>query len=291
MRRIYLSIWLVTAFMVLTQFTVANAWWEKGHRIIAANAAAVLPQEMPEFFRGNAATLVRLSVQPDMWKEFGTELRRSESPDHYLDVEYLAPSPSEFEFQRDRYVAMRKINKTMDPARVGMLPYRILEDFQKLRGAFAQHRKDPSNTSIQQEVLFYAGTMGHYAGDTAQPLHLTIHYDGRVDSKGSVKSAKGIHSLFEGEFVRDHIEQQDSAPFVPAPERYEDLRHAIRQAFTTSFAEIDRVYNLEAAGQLKNPDSQTLEFGRRRLAHGSSFLASLWYTAWVGSKDLDLPDR
>ncbi|SVE36270.1 uncharacterized protein METZ01_LOCUS489124, partial [marine metagenome] len=109
MGRISGTVCIISILVILMQASSAQAWWEKGHRIIAANAVAVLPDDMPGFFKKGAATLVRLSVQPDMWKEFGNELRRAESPDHYMDTEYLAPRPAALEFYKDRYVAMRNM--------------------------------------------------------------------------------------------------------------------------------------------------------------------------------------
>ncbi len=292
MERISRTACIISIYVILMPAPSVLAWWEKGHRIIAANAVAVLPDDMPDFFKKGEATLVRLSVQPDMWKEFGNELRRAESPDHYLDTEYLAPIPAGVKFHRDRYLAMRNMYKQgLDPARVGMLPYRIMEDFQKLRGVFAQYRKNPEDLSIQQEVLFYAGILSHYAGDTAQPLHMTIHFNGRVNNEGRVIKGDGIHARFEGEFVRDFVESADCKPHVRAPVLYLEMQDAIRQAFTTSFTEVDRVYQLDESGQLKKPNKETLTFGRQCLAHGSSFVASLWYTAWVTSEKVELPDR
>ena len=139
--------------------------------------------------------------------------------------------------------------------------------------------------------MFYAGILSHYAGDTAQPLHLTIHYNGRVNADGDVIEAKGVHARFEGEFVRDFISGDDCQEYVQNPVAFKDLRETVRQAFQVSFSNVDRVYELEAAGRFKEPDTRTLEFGRRRLAQGSTFLASLYYTAWIESAGLELPDR
>lgn len=288
-RLIYFGCCLSVLFVILPP-TQAQAWWEKGHHMIAANAVEVLPADMPGFFKAGAAALVRLSSQPDRWKEFGTELRRAENPEHYLDHEKLTDNPVKLGFYPDRYAALNAIYKMGEtPAGVGMLPYRLLEDFQKLRGAFAQYRRNPEDPNIQQEILVYAGLLAHYAGDTSQPLHMTVHFDGRVDAQGRVIKAKGIHARFEGAFVDKFVAPADCRPYVRTPVVYQDLYGAIREAFATSFAEIDRVYQLDETGLLETPDAATRTFVQQRLAHGSSFLASLWYTAWKASETVELP--
>jgi hypothetical protein len=227
---------------------------------------------------------MRLSVQPDTWKLYGVELRRAETPEHYLDIEKLTDDPLKLGFYADRYKALEAIWKTGEtPDGVGMLPYRLVEDFEKLAGAFAQYRKDPKNRAVQEEILVYAGLLAHYAGDAAQPLHLTIHFNGRVDRTGNVVKGKGIHERFEGPFVDNHVETADFRGQVRAPVVFEDVYQAIRAAFAESFREIDAVYRLDEAGKFETPDEESRAFVRKRLAHGSSFLASLWYSAWQAS--------
>lgn len=270
----------------------AFAWWEKGHRIIAANAVAVLPDDMPRFFRDAAPTLIWLSVQPDEWKDFGTELRRAEAPEHYLDTEKLSDNPMNLKFEPDRYAALKRYFEMKEtPAGVGLLPYQLIEDYQRLRGTFAQYRKDSTNTSIQQAILVSAGLLGHYAGDTAQPLHTTIHFDGRVDQHGTITKGKGIHARFEGTFVNQFIEQAECRQYVGMPVVYANLYGAIREALAQSFAGIDEVYRLDETGKLAAPDNATKAFVQQRIAHGSQFLASLWYTAWKESETVKHSER
>lgn len=280
-------LWLCLFMSTMLPPSPALAWWEKGHRIIAANAVAVLPDDVPRFFRDGTAALARLSTQPDAWRDFGTEVLRAGGPEHYLDTEKLTDNPMKLQFEPDRYAALKTYFNMKDtPAGIGLLPYRLLEDYQRLRGTFAQYRKDPTNLSIQQEILVYAGLLGHYAGDTAQPLHTTIHFDGRVDKQGTVTKAKGIHARFEGTFVEKFIKQADCRQYIAAPVVYTNLHEAIRQALAQSFDGIDEVYRLDETGRLAAPDEAARQFVQQRLAHGSHFLASLWYTAWKESETL-----
>ncbi|MBM3262551.1 MAG: hypothetical protein FJY97_03880 [candidate division Zixibacteria bacterium] len=267
----------------------SHAWWEKGHRMITANAVSVLPADMPAFFKDASDALMRLSVQPDTWKGYGQELRRAETPEHYLDLEKLTDHPLKLGIFLDRNAALEAIFKMGDnPAGVGMLPYRLIEDYQRLRGAFAQHRQHPNDFSIRQEIVVYAGLLAHYAGDTAQPLHLTIHFNGRVDGQGNVIKAKGIHERFEGPFVDKNIEVADFRTLVKPPVVFDDLYQMIRTAFAESFTELDAVYRLDEAGKFETPDEEAKTLTRKRLAHGSSFLAMLWYTAWKTSAEVKL---
>lgn len=261
-----------------------RAWWDKGHEIVVENAALKIPDDMPQFIKANIPALKHLSVQPDQWRNFGSELNRSGEPEHYIDLERITDDPHKLGFAEDRYAAIRSyfaLNQT--PRSIGLLPYQIIEYYQRLRGAFSQYRRNPSNPAIQQEIIQYAGILSHYAGDTSQPLHTTVHFDGRVDKEGRVIKNKGIHARFEGTFVDKHINGKDCLPFVQPPVVYANLYDAIREAIADSFERVNDVYQLEDTGKLETPDPAAKLFVQKRLAFGSQFLLNLWYTAWKES--------
>jgi len=57
-----------------------------------------------------------------------------------------------------------------------------MEVYGRLKAAFREYRKlkaDHQPTApVEQAIIFYAGWLGHYVADGAQPLHTTIKYNG-----------------------------------------------------------------------------------------------------------------
>lgn len=69
------------------------AWWAEGHSILDRAAILALPKDMPEFFRKGGATISSYSMDPDLWRNRKLPaLRRTERPEHYLDLELLKGS-------------------------------------------------------------------------------------------------------------------------------------------------------------------------------------------------------
>ena len=70
--------------------------------------------------------------------------------------------------------------------------YAVAEWTEKLALAFAQHRRWPENTLVQAECLLTAASLAHYAQDLCQPLHTSVHFDGRA-LEGGKSPRSGIH--------------------------------------------------------------------------------------------------
>jgi len=261
------------------------SWWEKGHDIICEVAVSLLPPDMPEFFTESLSDIQYFSKQPDRWKRYDeTMLRASERPNHYMDLERLDPKVKDIRLPESRYEAIRLyLGKGWMPDKVGLLPYQIIDYYQRLKGVFAEYREDPSNVSIQKAAIAYAGILSHYAGDISQPLHLTIHYNGRVDKDGNIISNEGIHFRFEGRLVDEYIEAGDVARFAKHPKVFKNVWREIIGMMLRSHSFMEGVYELDDRGLLENPDESSKEFVSRRLADGVWFVASLWYTAWAES--------
>src|SRR5438128_7680454 len=108
----------------------ASGWWVKGHGTIAEAAASRLPEEMPRFFRAAGKQLAHLAGDPDRWKNpQAKHLRAAESPDHYIDLEDLKGN----DLPADRYQAAALLARLKHPPeRTGMLPYALMENFDRL---------------------------------------------------------------------------------------------------------------------------------------------------------------
>src|SRR5262249_55216060 len=152
-----------------------QAWWVKGHASIAEAAAAGLPAEVPAFFRAGGKQLGHYAGDPDRWKNpAARHLRAAEAPDHFLDLEDYEGK----DLPPDRYKAIALLIKLgPPPERTGMLPYAILENYDRLSCAFYDLRAEPDNPAVRAKCLVHGGVLAHFTGDLAMPLHTTRDYD------------------------------------------------------------------------------------------------------------------
>ena len=266
------------------------AWGDEGHRYVNRVAAQKLPDEMPAFFRNAAARLEFLGPEPDRWRdnrELYFALREMNAPDHFINID----DPKNFEgLPNDRYkyaIWLRAQGK--EAKDIGLLPYSILEGYQKIQVLFRLWR-DPKNSSereqIEQNIVFYAGVVGHYVADGAQPLHTTVHYNGWSGSSNSEKyTREPLHWRFEGEYVRARIKAEDFSGLVTTASRLRDPFADTMTFLFASYQQVKPLYEMDRVARWdeKNSNPDAKQFVSRRLAAGSQMLANLWYTAWVDS--------
>jgi hypothetical protein len=168
------------------------------------------------------------------------------------------------------------------------------------------------------QALLYAGLMGHFVGDLAQPMHTSADYDGWQREQG------GLHAYFESEAVdalplgideevlafakaqapgRKLITQLNLTDKQVLPS-YLDLALALN---FDSFQRLEYLFGLDSKGAVL-AKSVKLEKGRtsatrkspaeslpvfrdllvERLAYGADALATLWETIWRNSGEPDL---
>jgi hypothetical protein len=139
--------------------------------------------------------------------------------------------------------------------------------------------------AVEQAIIFYAGSMGHYVADGSQPLHTTIQYNGWMGpNPNGYTTQHEIHAQFETAYVAANIAAKDFAGFVHAPERVEDPFASYVAYLKQSNSLVERVYALEKAGGFREKGSpEAFEFTAHRLAAGSQMLLNLWYAAWLES--------
>jgi hypothetical protein len=217
------------------------------------------------------------------------ELHKAEAPEHYFDLELLGSR----QIPTDRYgfIALCAEQK-LDPSKVGLLPYAITECAGRLTVALAEHRKWPENRHIQMKCLVYAGALSHYAQDLCQPLHVTIHFDGRA-GENTPSPRSGIHLKTDallGKVKMDGKVTIKDAPACP----FDKLFPAIIAELKHSNSLVDEVYRLEgdlpeAEAPIK-PPGPAEEFAKERLRAAAGLTAWLYVTAWENSKDIVLPD-
>ena len=181
--------------------------------------------------------------------------------------------------------------RKIELARVGYLPYAILENYGRLVNAFRfwrNARTPVDRESARANAVFYAGVLGHYVGDGSQPLHLSIHYNGRADNTSNPKNYtkdRRLHSRYEGAYVEAAIEFAMVRPKVQTPQRINDVSVATKQYLIQTFAELEPLYELEKTGEFnpERPRSKGTDFIANEIARAATMLGNFWYTAWLES--------
>jgi hypothetical protein len=289
----------VIAFLLLLFPSVCLPWGSEGHVYINQVATEKIPTSMPSFIRLAKARIAYLGPEPDRWRGNSEyTLKNAQEPDHFIDLErvdWINELPQgRYEFFRRLYERRMVTTANPDdllPEKVGLQPYATIEVFDRLKVAFREYRKlksaNQSTEGVEQNIVFYAGWLGHYVGDGSQPFHTTISYDGWVgpNPKG-YRTRHGIHFEFETRFVARNLSARDFADLVQAPHRVSHPFADYVQYLGQSHDQVEKVYQLEKAGGFRDAgSSEAVEFTKQRLAAGSQMLLNLWYTAWLESAD------
>lgn len=287
----------VCLLSVMFFLTSAWPWGNEGHSAINRVAAEKLPPEVPVFVRNAAAQLAYLAPEPDRWRETSElALKRSQEPDHFINLEMVEGMdlpPDRYSFYRE--LAAKRAQtpgnpEDLLPERVGLQPYIAIEVYERLVVAFREYRRallDHRKTDFAEaNAILYAGWLGHYVGDAANPMHTTIHHNGWMgpNPKGYT-TANTVHWKMEGIFVAANLKQLQFADLVPAQPRlltdpFQDYLRYLRESHKL----VETAYQLEKEGGFDGEGTPaSRDFIRHRLAAGAEMLRNLWYTAWMQS--------
>ena len=290
------------AFLPACAVPVCLGWGSHGHRMINRLAAQSLPPDAPAFLTTPAALdeLEYLGPEPDRWRSPAEpELSAEQASDHFIDLEYadvIGPLPRkryDFIEQLDKYRTMHTEQAALEtPEKVGMQPWQTEEVWQRLKAGFRDYRealaKHADTKPEEAAVLFYAGWLGHYVGDGAQPLHVTRDYNGWVEKENphGYTTEHHIHSQFETVFVDAAIKPADVKPLIapvePIGDEWSDYLAYLRHTSTL----IEQTYALEKEGGFNGPGTAAgKQFAEQRLAAGASMLRDMIYAAWQKSAD------
>ena len=283
---------LVLGIAVLSTTTSLRAWFAEGHRILTFEALTLLAEELPQFLQEDRDEIAWDSIDPDLMRDRGLpQLRDREAPDHYLDLELLPGG--ELPETRSEYLELIGSSAVgMGAQQVGTLPYAVVEATQRLAVVFAQVRQRPDDAHLQAKVEVFAAHLAHYAADLCQPLHTTIHYDGRA-REDNASPHTGIHQQVDA--LIERLGPEGLGRGVPVqPEELVPILPAVVEELKRSHEEVDRVYRLAAdlaalqAGS--QPSIELRSLARDRYRAAIRFTASLVLTAWRASAKLDLPE-
>ena len=271
--------WAVVCLILLCPSCLA--WGPDAHDAVTRAAISVLPAELHPFYARNERLIVGLDNLPDMWRDTH---RKAEGPHHYVDLDLLSKPPFG-DIPRSYAAAERKYGRAK-LLQVGVLPWSIQGRHQKL--VSAMRRRD------FEGIVVHSAILSHYVADGANPLHTTSEYDGRTPEQ------KGIHGRFEME-VADRLMSgwRLRPPDLSDKSDRPDRSDAILRYLASSFAQVEAVYQADAAASKADPSrgevygrvfqERAAPLAKSRLEAASSFLADLYYTAWVSAGKPNLP--
>jgi hypothetical protein len=284
---------LALLFGVLVEHTFA--WGPDGHRMIAKEAVEGLPSDMPAFFISSLNQLMFLSFEPDVWRDseeekFSMALRLGADPDHHFHLELFHPPA----LPEDRYSYLDLLcRRGIDPQQAGMLPYRAMELFQRMRVDFRKWRAARAASDVvtakflEDRIIDDAGILAHYIGDASQPLHTTNNHNGweAQENPNGFTRDNTIHLRFEDAFVKANVHEGDVKPLVRKCHLVESGLPYIYQEIQRSNDQVESLYELDKFQRFgpDDNDPRARAFAARRLADAASVLRDLWYTAYITS--------
>lgn len=282
------------AFALLVPAAQVSAWGEKGHSIVNEAATLGLPNDMPHFFYRAFPELVWLGYDPDRWRNAGESLDAVNPPDHFLDYEFVAGldlPPDRYEYLALLESSGRLRQKGITNAKPGFVPWRVTELTEKLASQFRQWRSSRPGSSerqfLERDIINTAGVLGHYVGDSANPHHSTINYNGWVmpNPKGYAFDC-GTHSRFESVYVSHAVDTKDVTPKLAAPVLRTNYFGTALDFIKQSNALVEPLYQIDKAGGFdifRPVSARAFGFTTDRLAAGASMLRDLWWSAWKNS--------
>jgi len=277
------------ALVLLMNNVPASGWGPDGHHMVARLAAAALPADTPLFMKQEVRRLMFLNYEPDAWRDPDEEksspaLRRGHDPDHRFHLE-LFPVP---DLPADRYSFLQALHREgKNPAEVGVLPYRAMELFQRMRVAFRQWRstRDKETAAfLEARILDDAGILGHYIADASEPLHVTVNHNGweLPDNPRNYTRDNTLHVRFEGDFVHARIRDEHVAPLMRKIQSLENGLAHIHAEIQRSHDQVIALYELEKERRFDaaNNSPKAAAFTAERLADAAATLRDLWYAAY-----------
>jgi hypothetical protein len=260
-----------------------GAWGFNGHKFITERAIELLPPEIKPFFQKFKTAVVEHSIDPDTYRTMGW---MEEPPRHFLDMDAYGAFPFR-DLPHDYDEAVAKRGKDF-VVKNGLVPWRAQEVYVLLRDAFKQL---PTSGFARDNVKLFSSVIAHYTGDSFQPFHAAVNYDGQLTGQ------QGIHSRFESELFDRYQDKLRIAPspVVPIP----DAREFVFTTLTDSFSFVDPILAADreaTEGREFYDDAyfaklyeKTGPIMEKRISGAITGVASLITQAWVDAGKPALP--
>lgn len=262
---------VIFGIIVLISFLVLG-WGYVGHRIVNYNTIlSALPQM--EFFETWADSLKAHASDADYRKSWDPD----EAPKHYIDIdnypEFIATGTIPQNF--DSLVAIHGLTFVMEQ---GILPWAIIKTADSLQTLF--------ELNDMHKAMLVAADLGHYIGDSHQPLHITRNYNGQYTNQ------HGVHSRYESNLIQNFqsqiVYEGDTLQYIV------DIPDFVFEMIYDNYQYVDSVLYADSVAEAfaGNHNSTTYYNKFWEIANGftkglfqraSYKLTCLIYTAWLNA--------
>ncbi|HUF18596.1 MAG TPA: hypothetical protein VMS12_11200 [Thermoanaerobaculia bacterium] len=270
------------------------AWGQKGHYMVSEAATFEVPSDMPHFFHRHYPELIYLGYDPDRWRGSGRSLNAANPPEHYLDYEFV--DHLELPLSRYDFIQLLTDSNTLrrrgiENTSPGFSPWRIAELSELMEVQWRLWRQSDlparDRAQIEQNIIQYAGVLGHYVADAANPHHTTINYNGWVEPNPEGYAFDcDTHSRFETQFVSRVMELDPVIPRLREATHRKEYFSTALEFIKESNALVETLYRIDRDGGLRGAGTaEAREFAADRMAAGASMLRDLWWSAWLNSAE------
>jgi hypothetical protein len=303
----------------------AGAWDYEGHHAVNELALASLPPDFgiqltPEL----KDRIAFLAGEPDRWRNTpDLPLKHVNGPDHYFDLEDiqllgLTPEtlpPLRYDFVADIALArlahpekFPKIDPDHDSDHTreldGFLPWSITENYEKLKSDFSTLKtlRQSGGTAVEianaeADCVYLMGVMGHYVGDSSQPLHTTKYFNGWVgDNPKNYTTRQNFHAWIDGGYFRKTggIKVDQLVGGIQPASRLSNsgepdgVFHDVVDFIVAGNKYVEPLYQMEKDGQLTgegDKGKEGLPFLNGQLVKAGQMLGNLWLTAWLDAPE------
>ncbi len=265
-----------TASLVVASVGAAWAWGKTGHRIINASSTMHLPTAMSGL-AAQSAYLGSHASDADSRKSSDP----AEKPKHFIDIDaYPEFRAGTLSHSYDALVAKYGAAVVIDR---GTVPWTV--------GAVKTQLSAAMRSGDWPKAYLLAADLGHYVGDSGQPMHATENFDGQLTGN------RGIHSRYESSMVDRH--EAELQPVVGQAVYLPDPVEAMFTLLGESNAGVDSVMAADNTAKVLDSGYGTVYYDelwrltgamtKRRVQRSSEMLASLLYTAWVNAGQPPVP--
>lgn len=276
---------------VLVSPSLSWAWGKLGHESVGSNAAQLLAKEHKgaEFLSNHIFDMGYYNNAPDLvWKADDATYKK-EFMQHFMDMEAFGKIKN-IKWSKNRNDFFKKYSDIKPNE--GRAFWRVQEMYDELEKFSKQLKgkiKDRSEQHrIQTQWLVYAGTLGHYVADLAQPLHVTENYDGQMTEQ------KGVHHWFEESVIDELYPEIKTEAFNKARAQWaafhkdnknKSVFDLLQQLAKSSQENIKPVLDLDkklGRASVKDASAAFREIAIDRIAVGTLYLAEIWsrQTGW-----------
>lgn len=281
-----LSVALVALALWTMRPESVGAWGFNGHKFITERAIDLLPAELRPFFQKFRTTVVEHSIDPDTYRTMGFV---EESPRHFLDMDAYGPFPfRDLPHDYQEAVTKRGVDFVL---KNGTVPWRAEEIYNRLRDEFKGLAGPNAQPWSRDNIKLFSAVLAHYVGDSFQPFHAAVNYDGLLTNQ------QGIHSRFESELFDRYQDKLKiaPAPLIPIP----NAREFVFSTLTDSFTHVDAILaadreatqgrTLYDDGYYAKMFEKTGPIMEKRISGAITGVASLITQAWIDAGKPALP--